>query len=188
MGIILASASPRRRELLSLLGVPFTVITAPVAEPPPDPALSPPENLRAITSAKLAPVAAAHSADTIIAADTVVVLDNTYFGKPTDSADAARMLRALSGKTHEVYTGVIVQNAAAAEFAHARTRVTFRELSDTAVAAYVATGEPMDKAGAYGIQGAGARLVARIDGDYYNVMGLPLGLLRGMLHNIGLEL
>ncbi len=121
--------------------------------------------------------------DYILGADTIVVIDETILGKPRDAADAARMLRLLSGRTHEVITGVCIFDPIAgdAEQASETTRVTMRELSDEEIRDYIATGEPMDKAGAYAIQGIASRWIPRIEGDYSNVVGLPVALVYGML-------
>ena len=132
-------------------------------------------------------VAARHPDALVIAADTIVVVDGDIFGKPADRADACRMLRVLSGRTHVVHTAVAVVLDAGRriECAVESTRVMFRELDDREIAAYVATGEPMDKAGAYGIQGYGATIVERVDGDYFTVMGLALRRLVSLLERIG---
>jgi len=122
--------------------------------------------------------------DVIIGADTTVVLDGDVLNKPADEADACRMLRALSGRTHTVLTGVVVLTETRKKTRCIATHVTFRELSDAEISAYVATGEPMDKAGAYGAQGRGASLIADVDGDFTNVVGLPVKDVRGMLAEI----
>ena len=167
-----------------MLGIKFTVETADADEPSPLRELAPGENLRRMTAPKGEPVAQRHPDAAVIAADTVVVLNGEYFGKPQDEQDAIWMLSTLSGETHEVYTGLMVLYNGGSDFAVQRTEVTFRELTDEEIAEYIATGEPMDKAGAYGIQGLGASLISEINGDYFNVMGLPVGLLRAMLFNI----
>jgi len=142
--------------------------------------------LRLATEKGLA-VAARHPDALVIAADTIVVVDGRIFGKPVDGADACRMLRVLSGRTHVVHTAVAVVRDAGrrVESEVESTRVTFRELDDSEVAAYVATGEPMDKAGAYGIQGYGATIVERVEGDYFTVMGLALRQLVSLLERVG---
>jgi septum formation protein len=144
--------------------------------------------LRLATEKGLA-VAARHPDALVIAADTIVVLDGRIFGKPVDEADACRMLRALSGRTHVVHTAVVVAlgGGRRVESRVESTRVTFRELDDSEIAAYVATGEPMDKAGAYGIQGYGATIVERVDGDYFTVMGLALRRLVALLERVGIR-
>ena len=136
----------------------------------------------------LAVAAAAAEDDVVIAADTIVVHGGSVYGKPRDPEDAARMLRALSASTHEVYTGVCVIRDGRELCRADRSLVTFRALSEEEIARYIATGEPMDKAGSYGAQGKGALFVERIDGDFFNVMGLPLCLLGEMLKEQGVEL
>ena len=171
-----------------MLGYEFSVCVTDAAEPPPSPELSPEENLRIIVAAKGKATAGENPDCAVIAADTVVVLDGVYYGKPKDETDAVRMLKTLSGRTHEVYTGVAVYNASSgfSQFDCACTPVTFRELPEREILDYIETGEPMDKAGAYGIQGFGAKLIERVGGDFYNVMGLPVGTLRSLLFNLGL--
>ncbi len=132
-------------------------------------------------------LAAQHPDSVIIGSDTIVVTDGHILGKPADAADAARMLRALSGRTHTVFTAVAVARGSAIRSDVEEVSVTFRALDDATIAAYVATGEPMDKAGAYGIQGFGASIVERIDGDYFAVMGLPVGRLIALLRDLGLR-
>ena len=187
MTYVLASKSPRRRELLGqLLGdLPFAV--DPAAGPEPDAAgLSPQTAVLRIARAKAEEVAARRGAgDVVIAADTLVYLDGAPLGKPRDETDAARMLRALSGRAHEVLTGVSVARAGRFLDRFAETRVTFRRLSEEEIARYIATGEPMDKAGAYGIQGRAGVMIESICGDYYNVVGLPLCTLWEMLRDLG---
>ena len=126
--------------------------------------------------------------DIVIGADTVVCLDDVVFGKPHDEADARRMLRALSGRTHTVFTGVAVLRGTETRTHAEATTVRFRALTDDEIAGYIATGEPMDKAGAYGIQGKGSLLITGIDGDFFNVMGLPVCALGEMLKTFGVEL
>lgn len=188
MGIILASGSPRRRELLEMLGLEFEIRPARGGEHPPEHA-GPEETVLALSAAK-AEEAAELSApeNVIIAADTIVWLDGELLGKPRDEDDAARMLRALSGREHEVWTGVTLirgkERLAGAE----RTFVKFRDLSQEEIAHYIATGEPMDKAGAYGAQGYASLFVEGIRGDFFNVMGLPLCRLGQMLAKMGVKL
>ena len=184
MDIVLASQSPRRRELLERLGLPFRVIVPDIDERMDRPL--PPAELVAVISAEKARAAQALAGPEaiVIAADTVVALDGAVLGKPAGEADAARMLSALAGRTHHVYTGLTVLRGERVRTVSEETAVTFRPLTEQEIAAYVRTGEPLDKAGAYGIQGYGALLVEGIRGDYYNVMGLPvcrLGLLLGEL-------
>ncbi len=184
MNYILASASPRRKELLAI-AVPSFTVCVPNTEESIDPAWSAAEATVALARQKAAAVAAQHPHDCVIAADTIVELDGVLLGKPVDAADAARMLRLLSGREHRVVTGVcVVQNQEAHAFSQ-ETRVRFYSLSDKEIADYVATGEPMDKAGAYGIQDLGALLVEGITGDYLNVVGLPLAKLARLLRELG---
>ena len=184
MDIVLASQSPRRRELLERLGLPFRVIVPDIDEHMDRP-LPPAELVAAISGEKARAAQSLAGPDAIvIAADTVVALEGAVLGKPADGADAARMLAALAGRTHFVYTGLTVLWGETSRTVSEETAVTFRPLTEREIAAYVRTGEPLDKAGAYGIQGYGALLVEGIRGDYYNVMGLPvcrLGLLLGEL-------
>ena len=189
MDIILASQSPRRRELLGQMGVKgFKVLSPEVdehVEGNPDPA----SLVEQLSLRKASAVAQrADEDDLIIAADTVVVLDGAVLGKPADEREAFAMLSALSGNRHYVYTGVTVLRGGQTLTAHECTTVTFREVEPHEISAYIATGEPMDKAGAYGIQGLGALLIRRIEGDYYNVMGLPVYRLGRMLAELGLDL
>jgi septum formation protein len=181
--LLLASASPRRRELLALLDRPFEVVAADVDETP-RPG-EPPESLvERLALAKAAAgrrIAGSSPADIAIGADTVVVVDGEVVGKPTDQADATAILRRLSGRDHEVLTGLAVVAGTDARSTVVATTVTFVAMTDAAIAAYVATGEPADKAGAYGIQGRGGRFVAAVDGSYHNVVGLPLAQLADLL-------
>ncbi|HMK44767.1 MAG TPA: Maf family protein [Dissulfurispiraceae bacterium] len=185
--IILASASPRRKELLSRIGLVFRVSSAHTDERC-DAQLTPRACARAISRHKAECAAKYHPDDLIIAADTIVVLGGKILGKPADNADARRMLRSLSGRCHIVITAYTILDAATGK---ARTRaveskVWFRKLSDHEIKAYIRTGEPFDKAGAYGIQAFGALLVKKIDGDYFNVMGLPLASLAQTLKEFGI--
>ncbi len=174
---------------MEMLGVRELVVRPAVGEEKADPALSPPELVTALAAAKARESAAAADADdAVIAADTIVVFGGRVFGKPHSRAEAAQMLRTLSGNTHEVYTGVCVIRNGAELCRSDRSAVTFRPLSEEEIARYIDTGEPMDKAGAYGAQGRGALFVERIDGDFFNVMGLPLCLLGEMLKEQGVEL
>lgn len=171
--LILASASPRRRELLGYIRSDFAVVTAATDESFPAGA-SPRQGVEAIALRKARAVAALNPDDVIIGADTIVVLEGVVFGKPADPADAARMLAALSGREHTVLTGVAVLAPGRENVFSEATQVRFMELSQQQISDYIATGEPMDKAGAYGIQEKGALLVEGITGDFYNVMGLPV--------------
>lgn len=171
--LILASASPRRKELMALAGYTFEVITSDVEEKV-DLSLKPHELVMSLARQKAAAVAAVHSDKTVIGADTVVVLEGKVLGKPKDSADATEMLHSLSGKTHEVFTGVCIAKNGREHCFFERTAVTFYPLEDELIAEYVAGGECNDKAGSYGIQGKGCVLVKGIEGDYFNVVGFPV--------------
>ena len=186
--MILASQSPRRIELIREAGFDVQVIPADIDESA-RPGEGPFELVERLARAKAEAVSSAHAApgETVVAADTIVALDGELLGKPADEADARRMLRALSGKTHQVATGVCIAHGECIDSFVDITDVTFYELSDAEIDAYVATGEPMDKAGAYGIQGFGALLIEGIQGDYYNVMGLPVCRLGGILRQLGVD-
>lgn len=187
MRIILASQSPRRRELLERMGIrDFEVLPA-RGEELADPSLPPAELVEGLSRRKCAEVAALRPGGLVIGADTVVSIDGQVLGKPRDRAEAERMLRALSGRQHTVYTGVTVLYNGTEETGSERTSVRFRPLTDGDITRYIATGEPMDKAGAYGIQGYGSVLVEGISGDYYNVMGLPVCRLGRMLLRFGVD-
>jgi septum formation protein len=180
--LILASSSPRRRELLTQAGFTFEVHPAHIPEDP-LPNEDPIAYVVRLAREKAETVFAALNdpAALVLGADTTVTLDNHILGKPTDAADAARMLRLLSGRTHRVITGVALASAQRTEVAAEVTGVRFLTLSDEEIAAYISTGEPMDKAGAYGIQGRAARWIPRVEGCYFNVVGLPLALVSVML-------
>lgn len=181
--LVLASGSPRRRTVLAALGLSFDV--------------RPPELVEELRAGESAAAAArrlaeekaaavdASADELILAADTIVALDGALLGKPAHAADAAEMLAGLAGRAHTVVTGIALRRAGGRWSAVARTDVTFRRLERAEIDAYVATGEPLDKAGAYGIQGYGAALVERIEGDFYNVMGLPIPALLGLLEEAG---
>ena len=189
MNIILASASPRRRELLERVGITNFTVWAPNVDESVEPGLSPADMVEELSLRKARAAAENFGPeDLIIAADTVVALDGTVLGKPRDKDGAFAMLSALSGREHRVYTGVTVLQGDRAVTQHERTAVTFRELSPAEIRGYIATGEPLDKAGAYGIQGVGALLVSGIRGDYSNVMGLPVFRLGRILSGFGLDL
>ena len=184
--LILASASPRREELLCRLGVPFTVIPSELPEElPPGP---PEASVRALALAKARAVARRLDAGVVLAADTVVVFGVSVFGKPAGADDARRMLRALRGRSHEVITGVALVEAPGRRETTAAvvTGVQMGQYGEVEIDAYLATGEPYDKAGGYAIQGAGGRLVARVDGCYTNVVGLPLTTTRRLLAEWGI--
>ena len=186
MSVILASGSPRRKELMEMLGIENLKILPAKGEEKPPKGAGPEELVRALAEAKAREVAAlCQEEDVIVAADTIVWVDGRVFGKPHSEEEARQMLRTLSGRSHQVYTGVCVLKGGAAEQAVEVSRVRFRPLSDGEIAAYVATGEPMDKAGAYGAQGLGALFVQGIEGDFFNVMGLPLCTLGQMLKKQG---
>ena len=189
MAIVLASASPRRRELLTMLGVEnFRIIPA-VGEESFDCGLLPAEIVCALSHAKADEVSKLCSfADVIIAADTVVVFDGEIMGKPSDREDAFRMLSKLSGREHLVFTGVTVMQGDKVFTEYERTAVRFRALTESEIYAYIETGEPMDKAGSYGAQGIGSVFVEGIEGDFFNVMGLPLCRLYKMLKKVGVNL
>lgn len=173
----MASKSPRRKEILDLAGISYQVITADTDESGVS-HLSPPELVKALAKRKLSDVRRLYPADPrlILAADTVVALDGVVFGKPRDEKDAARMLAALSDSVHTVYTGIAMEKDGVLISDVAATDVYMRKLVPYEIDAYIKTGEPMDKAGAYGIQERGGVFVRRIDGDFYNVVGLPLHL------------
>ena len=186
--IILASKSPRRKQLLSMLGLEFTVQTADIDETM-DPGQSPAHEVAAVSARKAAKIAKTAAADdVVISADTIVVIDGAILGKPKDEQDAARMLRLLSGRTHTVYTGLTVCRGEHVNTQVVSTQVTFRPLAEAEIDAYIRTGEPMDKAGSYGIQGYGAMLVSHLDGDYFSVMGLPVCTLCQMLRAAGVPI
>jgi septum formation protein len=173
--LVLASASPRRQELLRNAGIAFEVQPADIPEDalPGEPAKDCAERL---AREKALAVALQHPQDSVLGADTIVAVDGQLLGKPADSADAARMLRLLSGRDHEVITGVCLVVKGQPFVASATTQVTVDRITDQEIADYVATGEPMDKAGAYAIQGIASRWIPRIEGDYSNVVGLPVAL------------
>ena len=178
--VILASQSPRRKELLRLL-VPDFLVEVSQADEAADWSMGPRQAVEELALRKARAVAARHPRDTVIGADTVVVLDGRVLGKPADPEDAARMLRALSGRRHQVCTGAAVVSPAGERSLVSVTQVEMYPLSPEEIRWYVATGEPMDKAGAYGIQGKGCRLVRGIQGDYFTVVGLPVAALARML-------
>lgn len=186
--IILASQSPRRQELLKLTGLPFTVRAADIDETM-DKSLPVQQEVTRVSRLKAQAIAAAAApGDIIIAADTIVVIDGKKLGKPHSEADARAMLRLLSGRTHEVVTVLTVCCGDQIRSEPVVTRVTFRALSEDEITAYIATGEPMDKAGSYGIQGYGAMFVSHLEGDYFSVMGLPLCPLCSQLRAFGVPI
>ena len=186
MQLILASQSPRRKELLGLFHIPFTVRVADIDETM-DASKAPAEEVARVSRTKA--MAIPHEEDDIvIAADTIVVLGNQVLGKPKDASHAQAMLRALSGRDHQVMTGVTVLKGDTCLTHTEITDIHFRDLSDSEIRGYVASGEPMDKAGAYGIQGGAALFADGMRGDYYNVMGLPVCRLFLMLKEIAPEI
>ena len=186
MQLILASQSPRRRELLGLFHLPFSVQVADVDETM-DPDLPPDREVARVSRAKAEAIPRSPD-DIVIAADTIVVLGSRVLGKPADAAQALEMLTALSGKDHQVMTGVTILRGDRVLTHTEITDIRFRPLSRKEILAYIATGEPMDKAGAYGIQGGAALFAEGIHGDYYNVMGLPVCRLWQMLCRIAPEI
>lgn len=189
MNIVLASNSPRRKELLERIGIKDFKVSAPNVDESVEPGLSPAEIVEQLSRRKAGAAAKrAGPNDLIIAADTVVALDGAVLGKPRDEADAFAMLTALSGREHHVYTGVTVLRGDEAVTQHEETAVAFRDIGPGEIRGYIATGEPMDKAGSYGIQGVGALLVSGIRGDYCNVMGLPVFRLGRILGQFGVKL
>jgi len=217
-GLILASSSPRRKELLAALGLTFTIDPSDADESF-APGTPPDEVVRMLALRKAESVAARHEQGLVIGSDTIVVLDGAILGKPVDEADARRMLAMLQGRGHAVYSGVAIVDAATmrearqstseeaelgdigryrvltetpdggpqAVIGHSVSKVTFRPMSDGDIEAYVKTGEPLDKAGSYGVQGLGSVFVEKIEGDFYTIMGLPLNLLYQMLLKFGIS-
>lgn len=182
MQFILASQSPRRKELMGLIGVPFAVRAADIDETM-DPQKAPRDEVARVSRRK-AEATPRNPEDVVIAADTIVVCGGQILGKPKDEADAFRMLRLLSGRDHQVMTGLTVLRGTDCRVCTQITDVHFRELSDGEINRYIRTGEPMDKAGSYGIQGGGALFAEKMVGDYYNVMGLPVCRLYEILRNM----
>lgn len=183
MRLVLASRSPRRAELLRAAGIEFMVRAAEVDETPR--AGEMPRDYVLRVAEEKARAVAADEGEVVLAADTTVVLGGEIMGKPRDAADAARMLRTLSGERHEVITGICLRRGDAVARDLASTAVWFTPLGDAEIADYVASGEPMDKAGAYGIQGLASRFIERIDGSYTNVVGLPVALTYRRLREFG---
>ena len=185
MGIILASKSPRRQELLSLMGLEFQVVTADIDETI-DKSLPIEQEIARLSRQKAEAID--DNDNIIISADTVVVLSNTVMGKPRDAENARQMLNVLSGKTHRVITAVTVKNGDKIRTEVVITEIVFRELSKREIDSYVASGSPMDKAGAYGVQEKAAAFVKEIHGDYFSVVGLPVCTLAVMLREFGVEI
>jgi len=185
--LTLASSSPRRRELLQTLGIPFTIQTSDVDETT-APDLSPSDVVEELAVRKARAVASTQKEGVVLGSDTIVVLEEQILGKPADEADAFRMLTMLQGREHTVYSGVALIDAASGrvEVSHSRTQVRIRPLTQAEIESYIATREPMDKAGSYAIQGIGATIVEGIMGDYFTVVGLPLSLTAQMLSRFGI--
>jgi len=184
--VILASGSPRRHELLNLVGIPHEVRPANIDETM-RPRETPVRHAERLAREKAGAVATRDANLITIAADTIVVINRKVLGKPASVEQAAAMLRQLSGREHKVVTAVAVSRGRKLRSAVEEVRVRFRSLSDDDIRAYIATGEPMDKAGAYGIQGYGATIVESVDGDYFSVMGLSLVRLVGLLRDVGVR-
>jgi len=182
--LVLASASPRRREILTNAGLAFTVQAANVPEEP-ETGESPIACAERLAREKAMAVRQQRPSDTVLGADTVVVVGNAALGKPANNEDAARMLRLLSGRTHQVVTGVCLAGTGFEDTRSETTAVTMDVLSEEDIRFYVSTREPMDKAGAYAIQGMASRWISRIEGDYFNVVGLPVSLVYRMLREHG---
>lgn len=186
MKLILASQSPRRAELLRQMGLSFTVRPSNTEEVT-EPGLTPHEEVVSLSLQKARAVYGGLSEEAVVlSADTVVVLDGTILGKPRDEEDAKKMLTALSGRSHLVLTGVTVMGPEGTQTHCEETVVTFRSLSEKEIDAYIATKEPMDKAGSYGVQGLGGLLVSHLTGDYFNVVGLPVCAAGQMLRKAGI--
>jgi septum formation protein len=187
MRLILASASPRRAELLRAAAIPFDVVPAGINEQfqpgePPEMAVA------RVAQSKAASVAAAHPGSVVLAADTTVVIDGEALAKPSDAADAARMLRILSGRTHEVLTGVCVRHGTRRLVRVESTRVHVATLTEPDIAWYISTSEPYDKAGAYAVQGLASRFITGIEGSYSNVVGLPISRVYELLKELGCDI
>jgi septum formation protein len=182
--VILASSSPRRRELLKLIGIEHEVIPADIDESERR-GEKPADHAERLAREKTIAVAHRFPDALVIGADTIVVIDDRVLGKPKSADEAAMMLRTLRGRMHRVFTAVAVARGTRLASSVEEVEVTFRELNDAEIADYIATGEPMDKAGAYGIQGFGATIVRRIDGDYFAVMGLALGRMVDLMRRLG---
>ena len=179
--IVLASRSPRRSELLAAAGISFEVLAADIDETP-HTNEAPEAYVERLAIEKASAVLALRPGTTVIGADTTVVIDGQILGKPADAQDATDMLRLLQGRAHDVFTGVAVASASGVLAAVAHTRVWFRVMTDEDISWYVASGQPMDKAGAYGIQGLASRFIDRIDGSYTNVVGLPVAVVFSILN------
>ncbi len=183
--VVLASASPRRRDLLRLIGIPHEIRPADIDETYIS-GEQPRQHAERLARAKADKVAATESDALVIGADTIVVVDGSVLGKPGNEADAVRMLSMLSGRSHVVITAVATAYDGRVVSGVEEVVVAFRDLSREEIESYIATGEPMDKAGAYGIQGFGATIVRRVEGDYFAVMGLPLVRLTALMSEVGI--
>jgi septum formation protein len=186
MRLVLASGSPRRADLLRAAGIPFDIVRVDVDEHF-QPGEKPADAVRRLAEAKALAAAATHPDAVVLGADTTVVVSGEALAKPADSADASRMLRLLSGRSHDVLTGVCVCGRARRLVRVETTRVLMARLSDAEIAWYISTGEPFDKAGAYAVQGLASRFVERIDGSYSNVVGLPVSSVCALLKELGCD-
>jgi septum formation protein len=186
--IVLASSSPRRQEIIRNLGLEALVIPSRVDEAV-EPELAPAQIVEELALRKANSVAEEQTDSIVIGSDTIVVLDGNILGKPRDEADAFHMLQRLQGRAHEVYSGIACVDSSNKQYSvrHCRTVVHMKPLSEQQIKRYIATGEPMDKAGSYGIQGKGAVFIERLDGDFFSVMGLPVHLLYEMLLEFGIS-
>lgn len=184
--LVLASQSPRRAELIERLGLAFEAIPADIDESYVDHEM-PADHAERLAREKAAAIARDRPEALVVGSDTIVVLDRDVLGKPQDQREAVEMLLRLAGREHEVHTGIAIAHAGRIESGLERVRVRFRPLDRASCEAYVATGEPMDKAGAYGIQGFGSAIVEGIEGDYFAVMGLPIVRMLGLLERFGFE-
>ncbi|ASB88064.1 Maf family protein [Bacillus sonorensis] len=184
--LILASQSPRRKELLNLLQIPYSIVVSD-AEEKLNRNFSPAENVKWLAEQKVRVVADQYPDAVVLGADTIVCFEGVCLGKPKDAEEAERMLKMLSGQTHSVLTGVCIKSNSKCETFFEETEVTFWPLDEKEISAYIDTGEPFDKAGAYGIQGKGALFVKHIKGDYYSVVGLPISKTMRMLKRFGLN-
>lgn len=185
--LILASESPRRRELMTMLGLDFSIITSHVIERSPEHAM-PQDYVCELARQKAQAVFDTHPDDIVVGADTVVYLDGDILGKPHTPENAKRFLTRMQGRMHTVYTGLAVLSPKRVDIRHCCTDVTFASMTAHEIDWYVSTGEPLDKAGAYGVQGPGGIFVEKIDGNYFNVIGMPLPLLYRMLTDAGVML
>ncbi|MFX0558986.1 nucleoside triphosphate pyrophosphatase [Tepidibacillus infernus] len=187
--IILASSSPRRREILELIGISFLVHPSDVDEGYNE-SNSPEDIVKQLATRKAMDIASYYQEGIIIGADTIVVLDGQILGKPKDEEDAFQMLNRLQGRSHQVFSGVAVVDAKTREVkaSYQMTKVYMDPLSEEEIRLYIATKEPMDKAGSYGIQGFGAIFIEKIEGDYFNVVGLPVALLSTLLKDFGIQI